>query len=535
MDFKSIIWLETSKKSSIDKKVIENLNLEGVYERLLTNDEILYSLCQDIDTIVFRQDILDDFMSCDGLIQDVVESLEIFYELKPLYYEKKYEMSKLYRIIDILVVMEKSVDALDNIRQILETYPIKSKGLLVLSNNIHDIWESTEYKNMRKDLKEIKYVFSSIKSAVLSVNMNVGLRPIFAQVTSVDDHKYKYPKAFRKVSDILKQNPEFLGQRLSSYVPVFKVQRLNYDLLEEIEFALEDHKGMLQKFIDTYHKIDIKPFIQLRDEIEFYKSSVYLFNRIKAIGLHITKPLIMEESNQDRSHELQKSFYYLDAKGIYNINLAMVYEDESILDDIILNDIQINQDRNAFVITGANRGGKTTFTQAIGHIQLFAQLGLFVPANHVELKLVDHIITHFPVGEKDTYETGKFGKECEIFVDGFKKASPNSLFLLNEAFTGTSHLESLNIATQGCLALLHNQIPFVFNTHLHGLYDELMGSPEVDVNRIVSLTTRMDQEVSMYKLIEQPPLGKSFARKIAFKYGITYEQLIGGDSDETRD
>lgn len=525
MDFKSIIWLESSKKTMISKKVIKDLNLEKVYERLLTNDEILYSLCEDMDTIVFRQDILDDFMSCDGLIQDVVDSLETFYELKPLYYEKQYEKSKLYRIIDILIVMEKSMHALDSIRQIFKSYPIKSEGLVALSNNLTQVWESDEYKKMRKDLQEIKYIFSSIKSAVLSVNMNSGLRPIFAQITSIDNHKYKYPKAFRKVSDVLKANPEFLGQRLATYVPVFKVNRLNYDLLEEIEFSLEEHKSMLQKFVQTYHKIEIAPFIQLRDEIEFYKASVFLFNRIKNNGLHFSKPSIIEDKNGD---------YQLDAKGIYNINLAMVYDDETIIDKIILNDVKINKQRNATIITGANRGGKTTFTQAIGHIQLFAQLGLFVPAKEVKLKLVDQIITHFPVAEKDTYETGKFGKECEVFVEGFKKATKNSLFLLNESFTGTSHLESLNIATQGCLALIHNQVPFVFNTHLHELYYDLTQSQDVKVDQIVSLTTQMENDESVYKLIESPPLGKSFARKIAFKYGVTFEQLVGGEVHETR-
>ena len=526
MDFKSIIWLETSLKASIDQKVIKDLNLEGVYQRLLQNDEILYSLCEDMNTIVFRQDILDDFMTCDGLIQDVVDSLESFYELKPLYYDKQYEKSNLYRIIDILIIMEKSIYALDYIRQILKSYPIKSEGLLALSDNLNDVWESKEYKDMRKDLKEIKYIFSSIKSAILSVNMNTGLRPIFAQITSVDNHKYKYPKAFRKVSDVLKANPEFLGQHLSSYVPVFKVNRLNYDLLEEIEFALEEHKPMLQKFVETYHKIDINPFIQLRDEIEFYKASVVLFNRVKTTGLHFSKPKVMDED---------QCGYVLDAKGMYNINLAMVYKDESITEEIILNDILINKDRNAVIITGANRGGKTTFTQSIGHVQLFAQLGLFVPAKEVKLKLVDQIITHFPVAEKDTYETGKFGKECELFVSGFKKATKDSLFLLNESFTGTSHLESLNIATQGCLALLHKEVSFVFNTHLHELYNGLVANEDINSNHIISLTTQMEDEESVYKLIENPPLGKSFARKIALKYGITFEQLIGGGLDETRD
>ncbi len=36
----------------------------------------------------------------------------------------------------------------------------------------------------------------------------------------------------------------------------------------------------------------------------------------------------------------------------------------------------------------------------------------------------------------------------------------------------------------------------------------------------------MEQVDSTYVMIEQEPMGKSYAREIAIKYGVTYEQLI---------
>ncbi len=390
MELKSIIWLDTSRKSRISKKVIENLNLEGVYERLLLNEEILYSLCMDIETIRFRQEIISDLLSHEGLLEDLVTSLEAFYELKPLYHEEHYEVSTLYRIIDILIVMEKSIAALDDIFQILHYYKVESQGLKVLHESVIKSIQTKEFKEMKKDLKEIRYVFKSIKSATLSVNMSTGLRPVFAQVTSIDDHKYRYPKAFRKVSDVLNANQEFLGERISNYVPVFKVKRLNYDLLEEIEFALEDHKEMLAKFVETYHRIDIKPFVKLLDEIEFYKASVDLARKMTQVGL----PLTIPEIDSDALH------FKMDIKGLYNINLAIYNEEHMISEEMVLNDFLMDESHKGYVITGANRGGKTTFTQAIGQIQLFAQLGLLVPCKECHLTLVDRIITHFPIGER---------------------------------------------------------------------------------------------------------------------------------------
>ncbi len=87
-------------------------------------------------------------------------------------------MSTLYRIIDILIVMEKSIAALDDIFQILHYYKVESQGLKVLHESVIKSIQTKEFKEMKKDLKEIRYVFKSIKSATLSVNMSTGLRPV---------------------------------------------------------------------------------------------------------------------------------------------------------------------------------------------------------------------------------------------------------------------------------------------------------------------------------------------------------------------
>lgn len=522
MKFGSIIWLESSVKTKISQKVIEDLNLEGVYERLLSNDEILFSLCQDLETIRFRQEILEDLLEQEGLVEDLVKSLETFSELKPLYYGKTQKDPNLYRIIDIMIIIEKSIMALEEMKQMLDYYPLKSIGLKTLKENIYLIADSKEFRNMQKDLKEIRYIFNTIRSAELSVSMSSGLRPVYAQITSLDEFKYRYPKAFRKVSDALASNTEFLGQRLSNYIPVFKVGRLNYDLIEEIEFALEEHKPLLTKFIETYERIDVRPFISLLDEFEFYKASTLLFKKIKQKELPLTKPTFCEDSKE----------FKMDIKDLYNINLALQMDSQE-REIIVLNDVLFDENNRAIIITGANRGGKTTFTQAIGQIQLLAQLGLFVPAKNAKLSLVDTMITHFQISEKDTYEIGKFGKECSMFVEGFHEATSHSLYLLNESFTGTSHLESLSIATQGCKALLRYNIPFIFNTHLHELYEELLMEVQDKEGVIQSLVTQMNENGSVYKLIPHLPYGKSYARQIASKYGVTFEQLIGGEFNET--
>jgi len=515
MEFESILWLKNSVKVNISPRVIKDLNLEGVYHRLLNNNDILYSLIKDVETISFRQDILGDFMNNQKLLADLMKCLDAFKDLKPQFHVDKTKASSLYRIIDILIIIEKSVKVIDELGQTLNYYKIKSQGLLNLKANILNIQAAAEFKKMNIDLKEIKHLFKSIRSATLSVNMSPGMRPIFAQITSLDNHVFHYPKAFRHVSDVLKTNPMFLGQLLSSYAPVFKVNRLNYDLMEEIEYALRDHKDLLMSFIQSYDHVDIEPFIRLLDEIQFYQSSMALYDHISQRDLPLSKP-----------NFIKSKFYQATIDDFYNINLAMVYSDEDYHDKIIGNDIVINQERRGFIITGANRGGKTTFTQAIGQVQLFAQLGLWVPARQASLVISNGIMTHFPVGEKENYETGKFGKECQRFVKAYHEGDANTLYLLNESFSGTSHLESLNIAAQGCMALLHKKSPFIFNTHLHELYDEVCREKPCHKEDLVSLVTKMKGSHSEYKLVEEKAYGKSYARSIAYKYGVTADQLM---------
>ncbi|MBN2221721.1 MAG: hypothetical protein JW708_05880 [Vallitaleaceae bacterium] len=522
MNFNSILWLTDSQKSRIDRKVIEDLNLKEVYQRLLLNDEILFTLCMDLETIRYRQEIFSDFFDNEGLLKDLTEVLKAFYDLKPLYRSEQYKDSNLYRLIDILIVMEKSMICLDEIRQILGYYSLNSEGLRQLLHRIEEYLKTAEYKKMKEDLKEIKHLFKGIRSATLSVSMSSAMRPVFAQVTSIDDYKHRYPKAFRKVSDVLKEDPIFLKQRLTSYVPVFRVGRLNYDLLEEIEFSLRKNKPLITRFVDTYEKVDLQPFIQLMNEITFYESGFQLFMAMKKADLPFSKPEFIEK---------KQCFMHLEQ--LYNINLAIGKIEGSVQEEIIKNDFVFDDSKSYYIITGANRGGKTTFTQAIGQIQLLAQFGMYVPCERARVGIVDKIVTVFPVMEAENVDKGKFGRECEMFVEGFHKATAKTLFLMNEAFAGTSHLESLNIATEGMKALIYRNIPFIFNTHLHELVEEIRKSFQGEeekrdeyCDKIISLVTKMKDTESSYIMEEREPLGKSYAIEIARKYRITYEDLL---------
>jgi len=85
-----------------------------------------------------------------------------------------------------------------------------------------------------------------------------------------------------------------------------------------------------------------------------------------------------------------------------------------------------------WILTGPNRGGKTTFTQSVGLIHILFQAGLYVPAAEARISPVDAIYTHFPVPETTQLGMGRLDEEAKRLAGIFAAATPQSLILLNE-------------------------------------------------------------------------------------------------------
>ncbi len=180
------------------------------------------------------------------------------------------------------------------------------------------------------------------------------------------------------------------------------------------------------------------------------------------------------------------------AKAFYNLKLAAAVSDKS--QTIVSNDLKFDGQHLVYVLTGANRGGKTTVTQAVGLLFALAQGGIFVPAETFSFHPVDSIYTHFPADEDKTMDLGRLGEECRRFREIYADSTKNSLLLLNETFSTTSFEEGYFIAK--------------------------------DAVRAVSLIVRADVGNRLFQIAIAPPEGMSYAEDIARKYGVTYEMLV---------
>lgn len=65
------------------------------------------------------------------------------------------------------------------------------------------------------------------------------------------------------------------------------------------------------------------------------------------------------------------------------------------------------------VITGSNMSGKSTFIKSVALIQILAQMGCFVPAQHASVSICDRLFTRLSTEDKPESSLGTFAVEMQ--------------------------------------------------------------------------------------------------------------------------
>jgi hypothetical protein len=127
------------------------------------------------------------------------------------------------------------------------------------------------------------------------------------------------------------------------------------------------------------------------------------------------------------------------------------------------------RDARLVLVTGANRGGKSTFLRALGQAQLMAQAGGPVAAGQAELPRATHVVSHFRRGEDEGLHSGKLTEELARMSALVDHLAPGDLVLANESFASTDEREGAEIARQVLEPLLDAGVRVVLVTHLTDL------------------------------------------------------------------
>lgn len=508
----------------------ENRNSLNFSQEMLSSLELDYILdskglditgyfTNDCDTIKYRQGVFADLIGNDrlcSLLNRITPILGDIVELRRLSSEAQNTDTYLYSITEI----ELYISAVEMLHD--ELLPIKdsltSKAFIELAKRIEELSESDYYKELNARMKELTSRVREIKSVTIGVNLDARLRPESAGVLSVNNERFKSGELLQKILRLDFKNDEYTC--IASLTPFKKGQNDNQQVALENAFnnALNDvYKGSMRswkKVVNEYVLEKADFLIQLSPEIEFCVRATELIKTLKNTGNNICYPVICPTNEG-----------VFVAKGIYNPVVAVKLNQKMVLNDFLFDD-----NAGFYILTGPNRGGKSVITCAVGLVFVLAQLGLPVPAESVEISPADGIFTHFPTDAEDTIDKGRLGEECARLDEIFDHVSSNSLVLLDESLSSTGSFEASYIASEVLSAISMIGCRGIFSTHLHELSTMLDSINETCINkggkRIDTLVAGMEDGERSFVIVRKKPDGKSYAKDIADKYGISLDKIM---------
>jgi DNA mismatch repair protein MutS len=188
-------------------------------------------------------------------------------------------------------------------------------------------------------------------------------------------------------------------------------------------------------------------------------------------------------------------------------------------DAFIANPTVLTEQRKMLILTGPNRGGKSTYMRQTALIVLLAHIGCFVPAKTAKIGLVDRIFTR--IGASDDLASGRstFMVEMTETANILHNATEKSLVLLDEIGRGTSTYDGLSLAWACAEMLALKTKAFtLFATH----YFELtMLAQEISTLANVHLDAmEHDDNIIFMHAVQEGAASKSFGLQVAQLAGV---------------
>lgn len=480
--------------------------------------------------ITYRRDALREVMERPTLLQLVRGATERLAEIGQLMRVKEnpnisYE-AQFYSIRELEVYLE-LVDFLSNNFDKLESegIPLKSPGFLAFRDSVNE--QLPICQKLRKGTEQMVTSIQRIKSVTVAFNLDSELSPYEAGLLSVNTEPVRSGELIDRLL-----NFELAKGDMTALSPMTAVsKRLTPREKASVDMVFMSamkkvYGGLLRSWapaVKQYISSGGCSWLRLLPELQFLCAAADMIQGLKNCGL----PLCWAEIRPTE----EKCF---SVKGLYNPAMALKLHDSnspvSVSQRMVYNDIDFDDKGRIYILTGPNSGGKSVFTCGVGITQVMFQLGLPVPAKSAIISPVHGIFTHFAQDIKGSTEDGRLGSECQRMKEIFQKLTPYALVLLDETFSGTSSYEGAYLAadTIGALAALGTHA--IYCTHMHELTIHI---PKINEN----LRTRscVDTLVAgaglgdiRFSITRRSPDGKSYASRIAEKYGLSYDSLLQG-------
>ena len=515
--------------------------------------QVLRSVTPDPEVARFRADVFDDLFHHPDIREKLMKLLDHVKFLNDFGAVRRAsdEGVGVWDLIHRLDELRDYIATVEAIEDCLRDRNLASDGLRRLREGIHAIWVDSGFEGLKKDIAGLRATTDSVRSVTIGLNLNERFEPVQAGLVSVNSKPFSRSGLLQHFAETLTRgdriengndwngnmawhpadgstwlqtgldnamrtgvairNP-LLAMTMASVPDSDGGREITRTMDSALTHLLSGLVRKLREVLNRYAAVSIREVSDLIPELLYYVRWAEYWEKLIGAGWHHCKP----EAEDSGSAAMR-------AEGFYNLKLTLVETPER----TVRNGLVFDGTHRVYLLTGANRGGKTTVTQATGQLFLLAQGGIYVPADRFVYSPADGVFTHFPADEDKTLDLGRLGEECRRFRELFARCSDRSLLLLNESFSTTSFEEGCYIATDAIRALLRRGTLVIYNTHMHKLAKDLTEEETADGEpRAWSLIVCSEGKERSFRIETAPPEGSSYAKDIAEKYGVTYRMLL---------
>ena len=543
----SLLWPsgsspQTAASARLDPRALADLDLSETIRALGGQDsrrerfvrDVLSAPCPGPAVIAYRADALDDLLA-DAALRVALRGLLPRLESLTETYRPRSGESPLTHLARRLSALEMFVEVALELQDVLARAIRRADALESIHASLRDLTARPEFAALRAELPALRRQLAGVRGVTVGVNLSPDLEPQTAALLALHSepiagHATLLARLLGRPGDEGGLTP-LRGSDLSP----------DNRLLRDLRGLLDRVVAPVERALQRFATISPALLAGLAPELALLLGAADLTLRLRQASLPVCRPSLAPA--EERTCTVEEG---------YHLDLALRLLDHPGAPDdtppLVPNDMAFDDRQGrVWILTGPNRGGKTTYTRAVGQIHVLAQAGLPVPARGAHLSPVDAVYTHFPSRESATPGRGRLDDEAAGLAAIFARATPRSLILLNEVLAGTSTVEALGLAIDVVRGLRLLGARAIYVTHLHELAQQvddlnartegsaLVGSlvaeaasdgtdaaPDPDAT---SDGTDRSAHRRTFRVHPGPPRGSSYASDIAAQHGISYPQL----------
>lgn len=418
------------------------------------------------DTILFRQSVLNDFLSNRELLYELIVS---FGSLNSLYTEylseRKHHISeivnttnveeiKINNKINLLKItafqLKRFLISIKIIKTICEKYICSSIGIQTLVDDIGSVTESQYYERLLCHVETLGSIDFNQSPFELHVKLNdmgkiseVNFGHVISRAINKKANRTSWIKG--------------IAARFSS--PDTHIDDMHiYEIRNYLSIAITNLTDQLAKAF----RLLFDKYSNIHGELVFYDSACRYCDYLQSKNIRLCFP-------KPTNHTV--------IKGCYDLVLISKCNE---INDIVPNDFVMMDYTSGMIIEGNNGSGKTVYLRTIIFAHLLTQAGLPIPAKYAEISPVSNIVSIMASAEDSSIiGMGRFEKEVQQLSSAIREITPNSLVLLNEILQTTAYTEGANSLFCILKYLNHLQTKWICVTHIKQLKHMFNGENDI--------------------------------------------------------